>query len=210
MILSKNLKIISSTSNTSYIKFWGTRPPRLGQEYIRYGGNTPCLEVRHKNDLVIIDAGTGIRALGDVDAIRKAKTIHLIIGHTHWDHIIGFPFFAPLYNPDCHVTIWSPIGFEKPTKELFTEMLGYAYFPVRLDDIRAKLTFKDIQEGVPFSIGEIQVNSHYKPLPQPSAKSSRKTFVCNRQWISYIMKPLRSPKTILTLRVSVSSKGDFP
>jgi len=153
--------------HTSHIKFWGTRGsnPVSGQEYIRYGGNTPCLEVRHKNDLVIIDAGTGIRALGDVDAIRKAKAIHLIIGHTHWDHIIGFPFFAPLYNPDCHVTIWSPIGFEKPTKELFTEMLGYAYFPVRLDDIRAKLTFKDIQEGVPFSIGEIQVNSHYAYHP---------------------------------------------
>ncbi|MFI5333734.1 MAG: response regulator [Chlamydiales bacterium] len=150
-------------SHSSYLKFWGTRGsnPVSGQKYIRYGGNTPCLEIREKNEIVIIDAGTGIRALGDMPAVRKAKAINLIIGHTHWDHIIGFPFFAPLYNPDCHVTIWSPIGFEKSTRELFTEMLGYAYFPVCLDDIRAKLTFKDIHEGVPFSIGKIEINSHY-------------------------------------------------
>lgn len=154
-------------THDSYLKFWGTRGsnPVSGRSYIRYGGNTPSLEVRHKNDLVIFDAGTGIRDLGDTALLRKAKNIHLVIGHTHWDHIIGFPFFSPLYNPHCQVTIWSPIGFEKPTKELFTEMLGYAYFPVRLDDIRAKLIFKDIEEGIPFSIGAIEVNSHYAYHP---------------------------------------------
>ncbi len=151
----------------SYLKFWGTRGsnPVSGNEYIRYGGNTACLEVRHGNDLLIIDAGTGIRPLGNQPSLQKTQSIHLIIGHTHWDHIIGFPFFAPIYRSDCHVTIWSPIGFEKPTKDLFTEMLAYAYFPVRLDDIRARLTFQDIQEGVPFSIGDITINSHYAYHP---------------------------------------------
>lgn len=151
----------------SYIKFWGTRGsnPVSGSEYIRYGGNTSCLEVRHGNTLIIIDAGTGIRPLGTIPELQHATEIHLLIGHTHWDHIIGFPFFPPIYRPDCHVTIWSPVGFEKTTKELFTEMLAYAYFPVRLDDIRARLSFNDIVEGVPFSIGEVSIDTQYTYHP---------------------------------------------
>ncbi len=154
----------------SYIKFWGTRGsnPVSGRDYIRFGGNTACLEVRCGDDLLIIDAGTGIRPLGSTPFLKKAKSINLLIGHTHWDHIIGFPFFAPIYRSDCHLTIWSPIGFEKTTKDLFTEMLAYAYFPVRLDDIRARLTFKDIEEGTPFSIGSITVDTHYTYHPGPT------------------------------------------
>ncbi len=154
-------------TENSYIKFWGTRGsnPVAGREYIRYGGNTPCLEIRHKKDLVIVDAGTGIRSLCSDPFLQQAEEIHLLIGHTHWDHIIGFPFFCPIYNPDLHIIIYSPIGYEKTTKELFTEMLAYAYFPIRLDDVRAKLTFKEIQESVPFSIGDIHVNTHYAYHP---------------------------------------------
>jgi phosphoribosyl 1,2-cyclic phosphodiesterase len=145
----------------SYIKFWGTRGsnPVSGNDYIRYGGNTVCLELRHGNDLVIIDAGTGIRPLGN--SLMDVKNIHLFIGHTHWDHILGFPFFAPIYNSDCHICIWAPIGFEKTTRELFTEMLAYAYFPVRLDDIQAKISFRDLRDGQSVSIGKIQIHNHY-------------------------------------------------
>lgn len=154
-------------SPKSYLKFWGTRGsnPVSGPEYARFGGNTSCLEIRHGNDLIIVDAGTGIRPLGTTLQDTKIKNIHLLISHTHWDHLAGFPFFAPLYDPDCHITIWTPIGFEKSTRELFTEMLAHAYFPVRLDDIQATLVFKDIHEGVPFDIGHIKVNTHYAYHP---------------------------------------------
>ncbi len=147
----------------SYVKLWGTRGsnPVSGPDYIRYGGNTVCLEVRHKEDLVIIDAGTGIRALGEKIDTKKFKTIHIFLSHTHWDHVTGFPFFDPIYNPDVHVVIWSPVGFEKSTKELFTEMLAYSYFPVRLEDIRAKISFNDLRDGHPVSIGDITIDSHY-------------------------------------------------
>jgi CheY-like chemotaxis protein len=154
-------------SPNSYMKFWGTRGsnPVSGPEYVRFGGNTSCLEIKHGHDLVIIDAGTGIRPLGNMMVPASAKTIHLLIGHTHWDHITGFPFFSPLYNPDCNVCIWSPIGFGKTTQELFTEMLAYSYFPVRIDDIQAKLTFKDIHEADPFSIGDVWIDTHYACHP---------------------------------------------
>jgi CheY-like chemotaxis protein len=149
----------------SYLKFWGTRGsnPVSGPDYLRFGGNTSCLEIRHEEDLIIVDAGTGIRPLGL--EIQKTKQIHLLLSHTHWDHLAGFPFFAPLYDPECHITIWAPIGFEKSVQELFTEMLAYAYFPIRLDDIKAKISFKEIQEGVPFEIGSVTVNSHYAYHP---------------------------------------------
>jgi phosphoribosyl 1,2-cyclic phosphodiesterase/ActR/RegA family two-component response regulator len=151
----------------SYIKFWGTRGsnPVSGPEYVRFGGNTCCLEIRHGHDLVIIDSGTGIRPLGTLISETHPKHVHLILSHTHWDHLAGFPFFAPIYDPDCQIDIWTPIGFEKTTRELFTEMLAYAYFPVRLDDIQANIVFKDIHEGVPFTIGSIEIDSHYSFHP---------------------------------------------
>lgn len=154
-------------SPSSYIKFWGTRGsnPVSGPDYVRFGGNTSCLEIRHGHDLIIVDAGTGIRPFGTILSDTNPKHINLLISHTHWDHLAGFPFFSPIYDPHCQVNIWTPIGFEKTTRELFTEMLAYTYFPVRLDDIQANLIFKDIQEGVSFNIGDIEVNTHYAYHP---------------------------------------------
>ena len=151
----------------AYIKFWGTRGsnPVSGPEYTRYGGNTCCLEVRSGEDMIIIDAGTGIRSFGQEIDAKKFKTIHIFLSHTHWDHVTGFPFFDPVYDPEMQIVIWSPVGFEKSTKELFTEMLAYAYFPVRLEDIRAKISFNDLRDGHPVSIGDITVDSHYAYHP---------------------------------------------
>ncbi|NGX38970.1 MAG: Response regulator MprA [Chlamydiae bacterium] len=147
----------------SYLKFWGTRGsnPVSGPSYTRFGGSTVCLEIRHGEEMVIIDAGTGIRPLGEEIDTSQFKTIHIFLSHTHWDHVTGFPFFNPIYDPDVQVVIWSPVGFEKSTRELFTEMLAYAYFPVRLEDMRAKLSFNDLRDGHPVSIGDITIDSHY-------------------------------------------------
>lgn len=146
-----------------FIKFWGTRGSNAvsGSEYIRFGGNTVCLEVRHGDDLIIIDAGSGIRPLGQKIDTKKVKTLHIFLSHTHWDHVTGFPFFDPVYDPNVQVVIWSPVGFEKSTRELFTDMLAYAYFPVRLEDIRAKISFNDLRDGHPVSIGDISIDSTY-------------------------------------------------
>jgi len=164
----------------SYIKFWGTRGSNSvsGPEYIRYGGNTICLEVCHGEDLVLIDAGSGIRPLGHTLDTNKLKTIHLFLSHTHWDHVIGFPFFKPIYESDVQVVIWSPVGFEKSTRELFTEMLAYAYFPIRLEDIHAKLSFNDLRDGHPVTIGDITINSHY--AFHPGATLCFKIHVANK------------------------------
>jgi len=153
--------------HASYLKFWGTRGsnPVSGPDYVRFGGNTSCLEVRFGKDLIIFDAGTGIRSLGALFKEEAPKDIHIVLSHFHFDHLSGFPFFAPIYNPACTIHVWAPIGYEKLAREIFAEMLTYALFPVRLEDMKAKVLFKDIQEGVPFTVGPITINSHYAYHP---------------------------------------------
>lgn len=153
------------TIATSYVRFWGTRGsnPVAGPRYIRYGGNTCCLEVRYGKDMLIIDAGTGIRPLGE--RLHDEKKIDIFIGHTHWDHITGFPFFAPIYQKGTEISIWAPVGFERSPKEIFTEMLAHAFFPVRLDDMQANLNFKELRDGDHIQVGQLTIETHYTYHP---------------------------------------------
>lgn len=147
----------------SYLKFWGTRGsnPVAGIEYMHFGGNTPCLEVRNGEDLLIIDAGSGIRALGQDLGTQANIDLNILISHTHWDHLLGFPFFFPLYQPKRKICIFSPAGFEKNTSELFSDMLAYSYFPVAIDDIQSNLTFKNAKDSEVLTFGSITVSTHY-------------------------------------------------
>jgi len=153
------------TIATTYIRFWGTRGsnPVAGPKYIRYGGNTCCLEVRYGDDVVIIDAGTGIRPLGEM--LLGERELDIFIGHTHWDHITGFPFFSPIYQKGTKINIYAPVGFERSPKEIFTEMLAHAFFPVRLDDMQAELNFKELRDGDHIKKGKLTIETHYTYHP---------------------------------------------
>lgn len=159
----KHCYISKPRALTTYLKFWGTRGSHAvsGTEYVRFGGNTSCLEIRHDEELIIIDAGSGIRPLGNSMRGKFPKEIHLLFSHTHMDHLSGFSFFEPIYNPQSHIHIWSPVGYEKSAKEIFTEMFAYALFPVKLDEVAATLTFRDIHEGTPFQIGSFTFTAAY-------------------------------------------------
>lgn len=150
-----------------YIKFWGTRGSSAvsGSDYVRFGGNSSCLEIRSGDDLIIIDAGTGIRPLGELLTNSRSQKIHLFLGHTHWDHITGFPFFSPIYDPEVHLSIWAPVGFEVDTRELFNKMLASTFFPVRLEDIRARIEFHDLRDGDKIMIGNLNISTHYAYHP---------------------------------------------
>ena len=156
----------TTTMMNSYLCFWGTRGsnPVSGAEYLRYGGSTSCLEIKCDQDLLIIDAGTGICKLGK-NLEKHTETINLFLSHTHWDHLIGFPFFAPLYNKNCHIVIWSPLGFEKTTKEIFTNMLAYTYFPVRLDELKAQISFRQLRDDQNIAIGKLILSCHFTNHP---------------------------------------------
>ena len=147
---------------TKRIKFWGTRGscPVSGTEYSHFGGNTSCLEILYENNHLIFDAGTGIRPLGESLISQKKGPIHLFLSHTHWDHIIGFPFFKLLECPGQEITIWSPQGEGRSTRELFHEMLAPEFFPMGLDEIAASLSFKTIEEKKPIQINSLLLDFH--------------------------------------------------
>ncbi len=170
----KKLGHIEATSEKNlascYLKFWGTRGsnPVAGPNYVRFGGNTPCLEIRHDKDLLIIDAGSGIRDLGQTLANHEGPSFDILLSHTHWDHLLGFPFFTPIHKSNKEIHIFAPIGFEKTTKQLFEDMLAYAYFPVSFDDIESKMSFKDLRDHEDLSFGKIKVSMHYAFHPGPT------------------------------------------
>lgn len=147
-------------------RFWGTRGsiPISGPQYIRHGGNTSCLEIEHGTDRIIFDAGSGIRDLGLSLMSGKTRKIHLFITHTHWDHIQGFPFFAPAYDPDFDITIYGAEGFGKDLKAVFQGQLDRDYFPVQMNDMRANLEFKHLGDAS-IRIGEAIVSYVYTQHP---------------------------------------------
>jgi phosphoribosyl 1,2-cyclic phosphodiesterase len=132
------------------IRFWGTRGsvPTPGKGTVRYGGNTPCVEVRLANDeLIIFDAGTGIRGLGD-ELIRKGAPVraHILISHPHWDHIQGFPFFKPAFVAGTELTIIGSESNNAPLNRWISDQMNSTYFPVQIDQMKAKIAFRAVAE----------------------------------------------------------------
>jgi phosphoribosyl 1,2-cyclic phosphodiesterase len=144
----------------NYLKFWGTRGSCAvsGAEYLHFGGNTCCLELRYDDTVVIFDAGSGIRPLGHT--LAHEKKIDLFLSHLHWDHIVGFPFFEPLYRKGVHITIWTPQGHGRSPSELFDQLLAPEFFPIHLDQMKAHLEFKTIQEKTPVRLGPLTIDFH--------------------------------------------------
>ncbi len=153
-----------------YLKFWGTRGSVSvsGASHIRYGGNTSCLEICSKGQSVIIDAGTGIVPLSQQLTYENRHEMHVFISHTHLDHIMGFPFFDPLYMKGMKVHIWAPVSFEKETKELFTDMLAYAFFPVRLEEMKGDIIFEELRDGSSVKVHDIKISCCYTYHPGPT------------------------------------------
>ncbi|MBM3192580.1 MAG: phytochrome sensor protein, partial [Chlamydiae bacterium] len=100
--------------------------------------------------------------------ISSPQKLSLIIGHTHWDHIIGFPFFNPVYNRNCSLEVLSPIGYQKEAEELFNDMLSFGYFPVRLEEMFATLSFNELRDGSVLRFGDITIACHYAHHPGPT------------------------------------------
>lgn len=131
------------------LRFWGTRGsiPSPGPQTALYGGNTTCFEVRAGGRRVIFDAGSGIRPLGLDLLNRGGEYSHIFLTHFHWDHIQGFPFFPPLYQPDIDLKIVGPKQNNIDVRSLFAGQMGPIYFPVPFSAVAAKMSFDHLNEG---------------------------------------------------------------
>ena len=137
------------------IKFWGVRGsiPCPGPDTVEFGGNTACVEIRFEDidRYIIIDAGSGIRALGNYilqnDLPKGPLRTDIFITHTHWDHIMGFPFFVPIYLPGSQLNIYGPVTYEEEgLDKIIGSQLSYRYFPVRHSELSAEINYHPLKE----------------------------------------------------------------
>ncbi len=151
-----------------FIKCWGARGsiPVSGSHYHRYGGDTTCLQIRSSdNDDIVIDAGTGIRKLGNEFIQSGQKQCNFIFTHVHWDHVLGFPFFKPLYSDDFDVRIYQGPFSDGFLLESLSNVMKAPFFPLSYSDIKADIHYMD-HTSEPFNIGSIAVTSI--PLSHPN------------------------------------------
>ncbi|HTY38869.1 MAG TPA: MBL fold metallo-hydrolase [Bacteroidota bacterium] len=151
------------------VRFWGTRGSIAtpGASTMRYGGNTSCVELRAGSNVIIFDAGTGIRELGNQllkEFAGKPLTIHVFISHTHWDHIQGFPFFLPAYEKKNTIHLYGPPGRDKSLDKILTIQMDSDYFPVELGAMSADLHVHELREE-DITIGDFTVRHFYLNHP---------------------------------------------
>jgi phosphoribosyl 1,2-cyclic phosphodiesterase len=157
-------------------KFWGVRGsiPSPGSETVKYGGNTLCLaltfNLEKRRRLVIIDAGSGIRHLGEAlladNPGNGPIAAEIFLSHTHLDHIIGLPFFTPLYLPGAQLKIHGPVTCESNSlKDVIAGQMSYRYFPVRLEELAADIEYINLKEGQ-YDLGDgIMLRTQYLNHP---------------------------------------------
>ncbi|HET6319307.1 MAG TPA: MBL fold metallo-hydrolase [Chloroflexota bacterium] len=146
------------------VRFWGTRGsvPTPGPTTVRYGGNTACVEVETKGGTTFIfDSGTGIRELGLHLAQQGGHVAaHVMLGHTHWDHISGFPFFTPAFVPGNRLVVYGARDLDRSLHDVLAGQMHHTYFPVPLGDLRADIAFVELGEGE-VRIEDAIVRTHY-------------------------------------------------
>jgi phosphoribosyl 1,2-cyclic phosphodiesterase len=150
------------------LKFWGTRGsiPSPGPKTARYGGNTPCTELRVGHNRFIIDAGTGLRELGNQmmsESLGKPQNAHILIGHTHWDHIQGLPFFTPMYLPQNKFTLYGVHGTTKSFEDVLRGQMNPTYFPVEMKEMAARTEVNELSGEL--KIGDVKITYHYLNHP---------------------------------------------
>lgn len=151
------------------VKLWGTRGslPSPGPETQIYGGNTSCVTVETADALVVLDAGSGIRRLGNSPIVQNHRVIHILLTHLHMDHILGLGFFSPLYNPNQEVHIWGPSSFNRSLIERLNRYLSPPLFPVNIRELPAKVIFHEVTHGY-FEIGNLSIYANYVCHPGPT------------------------------------------
>lgn len=151
------------------VRFWGVRGsvPVPGPDTVFYGGNTSCIELRADDEIIVLDAGTGIRPLGLrlVEEFRdQPLELTLLISHTHWDHIQGFPFFLPAYEPKNRIHILGYEGARDGLASVLSGQMESPYFPIGLKELPGNILIKEMKE-LEFRVGKVRVQANFMNHP---------------------------------------------
>lgn len=142
-------------TETLDLRFWGTRGslPAPGPHTAVYGGNTSCVEVRAGGHLLVFDAGTGIRELGGSLLKSGPPSLHLFFSHYHWDHIMGFPFFAPIYVPGSEIHLYGETKNGQSVLEILSGQMHPPYFPIKWNMVNAMVDWTPVEPDHDIDLG---------------------------------------------------------
>ncbi len=151
------------SGSATRLRLWGVRGsiPVPGPGTVRYGGNTACVEIRADEELIVLDAGSGIRELGlalENEFGSRPINLSLLITHVHWDHIQGFPFFVPAYNDKNQIRIFGFNGANSGLQEILKGQMATPFFPVALYDLPGRIQFEN-PESMEFKIGKVRIHA---------------------------------------------------
>ena len=141
------------------VTFWGVRGslPCPGPQYLKYGGNTSCVEVSVGGETIILDAGTGLRACG-LNLLRSGVSSgHIFLSHLHHDHIMGFPFFGPAYDPKFHLSVYASQRPRQTLRGAIEAYMSEPFFPVSLSEVMPSVTFSDLSPTETIRLGQATV-----------------------------------------------------
>jgi phosphoribosyl 1,2-cyclic phosphodiesterase len=159
------------------VTFWGVRGSiaTSGLAFARFGGNTTCVEIEHDGDRLIIDAGTGLRALGaklahEARVFARPVEATMLFTHLHWDHVQGFPFFGPAFAPDTRLRLHGPIDNDMKSTlfDVLDRQMRPPSFPVTLDAMCADKSFHTIHSGDELALDSFSVRTRALSHPQGS------------------------------------------
>ncbi len=156
-------------ADSANIRFWGVRGSIAtpGPETVRYGGNTTCVEVRVGEDIIVLDAGTGIRPLGEAlrrEFAGRSVRAHVLLTHTHWDHIQGLPFFGPAHDRGSQITVLGYEGAKQSLLKTLSSQMDSTVFPIGMDQLAGNIVVRELHE-LEFRAGRVPVQAIFTHHP---------------------------------------------